>query len=298
MKLSDTQRIILSQASQRDDRLAIPPARLSPPARQMVAKSLLKQGLVKDEHAGAHATRDAWQIDDHARLLRITDAGLRAIGVVAEEVAEEIEDTRPLDERNGVDPRLIDWEGSDEAAAAGDTAPTGAESAAPPDAPVAAAEPAQGAPFAEEVAMLDVVLAAPRAMPTVGLRTAVQRVLATWDDDAQREGDMIGALDGPMAALRAALTSKPARATRAPGGPRKPREGTKQETVLALLRRAEGATIAQICEATSWQQHTARGFLAALKKKGITVEVLERVRHVGPGKEGARGSYSIYRIAD
>ena len=48
MKLSDTQRIILSQASQRDDRLAIPPERLPAAARQTVAKSLIKQELVCD----------------------------------------------------------------------------------------------------------------------------------------------------------------------------------------------------------------------------------------------------------
>jgi hypothetical protein len=40
-----------------------------------------------------------------------------------------------------------------------------------------------------------------------------------------------------------------------------------------------------------------RGFLAGLKRKGITVEVLERIRQVGPNKDGAQGSYSIYRIA-
>jgi hypothetical protein len=67
--------------------------------------------------------------------------------------------------------------------------------------------------------------------------------------------------------------------------------------VLALLRRDEGATIVQIIDATGWQSHTVRGFLAGLKRKGITVEVLERIRQVGPNKEGAQGSYSIYRIA-
>jgi len=80
-------------------------------------------------------------------------------------------------------------------------------------------------------------------------------------------------------------------------GPRKPRTGTKQEQVLALLRRPEGATVAQIAEVTAWQTHSVRGFLAGLKKKGIQIEVLERVRQVGPDKLGARGSYSIYRTA-
>ncbi|MBX6741923.1 MAG: DUF3489 domain-containing protein [Acetobacteraceae bacterium] len=101
-----------------------------------------------------------------------------------------------------------------------------------------------------------------------------------------------------MARLRAALAGKPARAPREPGAPRKPREGTKQETVLAMLRRPEGATVAQIAEATGWAPHTVRGFFAGLKKRqGIVVEVLERVRQVGPNKEGARGSYTIYKVA-
>jgi len=100
-----------------------------------------------------------------------------------------------------------------------------------------------------------------------------------------------------MAALRATLAGKPPRQAREPGAPRKPREGTKQEAVLALLRREEGATIAQICEATGWQGHTVRGFFAGLKKRqGIEVQVLERVRQVGPNKEGARGSYTVYHL--
>jgi hypothetical protein len=67
--------------------------------------------------------------------------------------------------------------------------------------------------------------------------------------------------------------------------------------VLALLRRAEGATTAQICDANGWHQQTVRGFFAGLKKRqGIAVEVMERVRQVGPGKEGAKGPCSIYRI--
>jgi hypothetical protein len=54
---------------------------------------------------------------------------------------------------------------------------------------------------------------------------------------------------------------------------RKTRSGTKQEQLIAMLRRKQGATIAQIVEATNWQPHTARGFFAgALKKKlGLTV---------------------------
>ena len=94
-----------------------------------------------------------------------------------------------------------------------------------------------------------------------------------------------------MVALRTLLAGKTTRALR------RPREGPKQEQVLAMLRRPEGTTVAQIAEATGWAQHTVRGFFAGLKKKGHAVEVMERVRLVGPNKEGARGSYTVYRIA-
>ena len=68
---------------------------------------------------------------------------------------------------------------------------------------------------------------------------------------------------------------------REPGAPRKQREGTKQEQVLAMLRRPEGATVAQIAEAMAWAPHTVRGYFAGLKRKGMSVLVLERVRQVG-----------------
>ena len=54
---------------------------------------------------------------------------------------------------------------------------------------------------------------------------------------------------------------------------RKMREGTKQALVIEMLRRPEGATIAEIVEATDWQAHTIRGAMAgSLKKKlGLTI---------------------------
>ena len=51
------------------------------------------------------------------------------------------------------------------------------------------------------------------------------------------------------------------------------REHSKQATIIGMLQRTEGATIAQICEATGWQAHTVRGtFAGAFKKKlGMTI---------------------------
>ena len=54
---------------------------------------------------------------------------------------------------------------------------------------------------------------------------------------------------------------------------RRPRESTKEALLIDMLRRPEGATIAQIMAATGWLAHTCRGaFAGALKKKrGLTV---------------------------
>jgi hypothetical protein len=65
------------------------------------------------------------------------------------------------------------------------------------------------------------------------------------------------------------------------------RAGTKQAMLIAMLQRPEGASIAEIVEATRWQSHTVRGSISgALKKKlGLTVNAV---------KEEGRGS--VYRI--
>jgi predicted ArsR family transcriptional regulator len=78
----------------------------------------------------------------------------------------------------------------------------------------------------------------------------------------------------------------------------RPQKDTKKVQVLAMLRRREGASGPQIAEAMGWASHTVRGFLAGLAKKGIQVEVLERVRQIDSDNRGAKGSYTVYRVAD
>ena len=57
-----------------------------------------------------------------------------------------------------------------------------------------------------------------------------------------------------------------------------PRAGSKTETILGLLRRAKGTTLAEIMEASSWQAHSVRGFISGTlgKKMGLTVKSEKR----------------------
>ncbi len=52
------------------------------------------------------------------------------------------------------------------------------------------------------------------------------------------------------------------------------REGSKKAIILDLLRRKDGATMAEIAKATDWQKHSIRGFIsgALTKKMGLKVE--------------------------
>jgi hypothetical protein len=267
-KLSDSQRVILSAAAQHEMGLARAPKTLPAAARNAVFRSLIKNNLLTEINAPRDFVGLGWRQDEDDTWIvaRITDEGMRAIGI----------DPNEGDAVAG-EPDCSGIEGS-----VPDTAPSGAEDAAEGDAPAEEAEPAQGAPTP-----------APRA----SLRDAAAAFLTAWDASPAQD-----ATDNPISraieALRAALAGKPARVAREPGAPRKPREGTKLEQVLAILRRPEGATVAQIAEATGWAQHTVRGFFAGLKKKGHTIEVKSRERMVGPNKTGAKCSFTSYALAE
>ena len=51
------------------------------------------------------------------------------------------------------------------------------------------------------------------------------------------------------------------------------RAGTKQDTLIAILRAPEGATIAEIGVALLWAPHTIRGAMAGALKKKLGLEV-------------------------
>jgi hypothetical protein len=70
-------------------------------------------------------------------------------------------------------------------------------------------------------------------------------------------------------------------------GQEAPRDGSKLASVIALLRRSEGATIDVLTKATGWLPHTTRAAITGVRKRGYSV-VLDR------GAEGA----SVYRLSD
>jgi hypothetical protein len=100
-KLSDTQLVILSAASQRPDRLVLPlPDRLKGGAAAKVVDALLAKGLIEEIQAGPD--QPVWrEADDGSRLtLVVTDAAIEALGIEANEAptaAEESVDHEPAE---------------------------------------------------------------------------------------------------------------------------------------------------------------------------------------------------------
>lgn len=60
-------------------------------------------------------------------------------------------------------------------------------------------------------------------------------------------------------------------------------ETLKTEIVLKKLRLARGATVAQLMEATGWQAHSVRGFLSAVIRKKLGLDLTSEI-----GKDGTR----------
>lgn len=256
LKLSDAQRVLLSQASQHEAGL-VPLPKIPRIAAEKVIQSLLGRELLAEIPAPQEHAAIAWRQDEEgtAFVLRITDAGLSAIGVQP--------DGQAAADRLPADGQSFDEGGTD-------LVPGDEKQAETP-------QDAAPAPVEDRI---------PRS-----LRDAARRVVDAWGDEANGRDSLADAIE----ALRTALAGKPARR---PARPRPPRQGTKLLTVVALLKQPGGTTVAQVCEATGWTKDTVRAFFVGLKKKGIRVEAVKKVRSVGPNRAGGRGSYTIYRVAE
>jgi hypothetical protein len=111
-------------------------------------------------------------------------------------------------------------------------------------------------------------------------KTAVARV---W-----KAIQRLAAAAAPQAAGVAPKAKRSREASKAEAMAPTAREGSTKAIVLELLRRPDGATLADIQSATGWQPHSVRGFISGSlgKKMGLTVESFKT-------PEGARA----YRIA-
>ena len=95
-------------------------------------------------------------------------------------------------------------------------------------------------------------------------RLSGKRLLALWNalpgiEKRTKVGDRKTLIDQLWSAVEALPDPDQQSAAKRP---------SKQDAVIAMLRRAEGATVDEVASAMGWQRHTVRGlFSGALKKK-------------------------------
>jgi hypothetical protein len=111
-----------------------------------------------------------------------------------------------------------------------------------------------------------------------------KRLLALWNalpgvEKRQKVGDRSALIDQLWSAIEVLPEPEP---------PSDAKRASKQDAVIAMLRRPEGATVDEVASATGWQRHTVRGvFSGTLKKKlGLTLASAKEER----GR--------VYRIAE
>jgi len=192
MTLSDTQLLILSAASQRNDHAAILPANLKGSAAKKVIDRLLKQKLLQELRAKDDMPIWRRGNDSRSYTLRITKAGLKAI---------EVEDVADAPDNRATGSR-------DEVA----TANTPAET---------------------------------------------------------KSSERPGRAKRSSSKKAAAPTAK---ATKASSG--RPSPDTKQDRVVALLQQPGGAALDVLVDATGWQKHSVRGFLAGTVRKKLKLALI------------------------
>jgi Protein of unknown function (DUF3489) len=99
-KLTDTQLIVLSAASRREDRGVVLPAKLKGGAAQKVVAKLIDLGLI--EEVRARGELPVWRRDDdnRAMALRITKPGLNAIAVEEDPSDQQASEDEPANLEN------------------------------------------------------------------------------------------------------------------------------------------------------------------------------------------------------
>ena len=109
-----------------------------------------------------------------------------------------------------------------------------------------------------------------------------KRLLALWNalpgvEKRRKVGDRGTLIDQLWSAIEA-LPEPPSDAKRP----------SKQDAVIAMLRRPEGATVDEVARATGWQRHTVRGVFSGTLKKKLGLSVASAKEERG----------RVYRIAE
>src|ERR1700687_3609467 len=114
-------------------------------------------------------------------------------------------------------------------------------------------------------------------------RLSGKRLLALWNalpdvEKRRKVGDRGALIDQLWSAIEVVPEAQP-----------DAKRASRQDEVIAMLRRPEGATVDEVVSAIGWQRHTVRGvFSGTLKKKlGLTLasakEERGRVYRIGAG---------------
>jgi hypothetical protein len=103
--------------------------------------------------------------------------------------------------------------------------------------------------------------------------------MTVWRHDRESGALSLRATDAGKLAVKGETVPSPGEAPTAscapdvPAAHPAPAKGSRQGTLVRLLRRPEGATIGDMVDATGWQPHIIRGALSGVigKKLGLTV---------------------------
>jgi len=111
-----------------------------------------------------------------------------------------------------------------------------------------------------------------------------KRLLALWNalpgvEKRRRVGDRKALIDQLWSAIEALPDPEPSSDAKRP---------SKQEEVIAMLRRPEGATVEEVVRATGWQRHTVRGVFSGTLKKKLGLSLASAKEERG----------RVYRIAE